>query len=168
MAEELWAEGVDVLTMGNHTFDRKEIGAIIGDTSNLKTRQLSGRRVRATVRAYTKAVQEFLSPSSKSWAGSTCRSRTVRFKLRTARSRKLKEQAKIIFVDVHAEITSEKAGLAWYMDGRVTAAVGSHTHVQTADERILPGGTAFLTDAGACGPLTVSSAWTFRKPPNVS
>ena len=54
---------------------------------------------------------------------------------------------------MHAEITSEKAALAWYMDGRVSAAIGSHTHVQTSDERILPAGTAFLTDAGACGPI---------------
>lgn len=57
-----------------------------------------------------------------------------------------------ILVDMHAEATSEKAAMGWYLAGRVTAVVGSHTHVQTADERILPGGTAFLTDAGMCGP----------------
>src|SRR5438552_3192458 len=55
-------------------------------------------------------------------------------------------------VGVHAEATSEKVAMGWYLDGRVTAVVGSHTHVQTADERVLPGGTAFLTDAGMCGP----------------
>ena len=57
-----------------------------------------------------------------------------------------------ILVDVHAEATSEKAALAWFLDGKVSAVIGTHTHVQTADERILPGGTAFLTDAGMCGP----------------
>ena len=65
----------------------------------------------------------------------------------------LQKQARIIFVDMHAEITAEKGAMGWYLDGRVSVMVGSHTHVQTADERILPGGTAFITDAGACGPL---------------
>jgi metallophosphoesterase (TIGR00282 family) len=60
--------------------------------------------------------------------------------------------ARAVLVDVHAEATSEKAALAWFLDGRVSAVLGTHTHVQTADERILPGGTAFLTDVGMCGP----------------
>ena len=64
---------------------------------------------------------------------------------------KLKEEAAIIFVDFHAEATSEKASLGWYLDGRVSAVVGTHTHVQTADERILTGGTAYMTDAGMTG-----------------
>jgi calcineurin-like phosphoesterase len=59
----------------------------------------------------------------------------------------------VIFVDVHGETTSEKTAVARLLDGKVSAVVGTHTHVQTADERILPGGTAFLTDAGMCGPL---------------
>src|SRR5207237_251538 len=61
-------------------------------------------------------------------------------------------QAKVILVDAHAEITAEKAAIGWHLDGRVSVVVGTHTHVQTADERLLPQGTAFLTDAGACGP----------------
>jgi hypothetical protein len=61
-------------------------------------------------------------------------------------------KAKIIFVDVHAEATSEKIALGWYLDGRVTALVGTHTHVPTADERVLPGGTAYITDVGMTGP----------------
>ncbi len=60
--------------------------------------------------------------------------------------------ARAILVDVHCEATSEKAALGWFLDGRVSAVLGTHTHVQTADERILPGGTAFLTDVGMCGP----------------
>lgn len=60
--------------------------------------------------------------------------------------------AKIVFVDFHAEATSEKVALGWYLDGKVTAVIGTHTHVPTADERILPGGTAFQTDVGMSGP----------------
>jgi calcineurin-like phosphoesterase len=61
-------------------------------------------------------------------------------------------EARVIFVDMHAEATSEKVSMGWFLDGRVSAVIGSHTHVQTADEAILPGGTAYLTDAGMCGP----------------
>ncbi len=60
--------------------------------------------------------------------------------------------ASIVFVDFHAEATSEKLAMGWFLDGRVTAMVGTHTHVQTADERVLPGGTAYLTDVGMTGP----------------
>lgn len=64
----------------------------------------------------------------------------------------LREQTPVIFVDFHAEATSEKIAMGWHLDGKVSAVVGTHTHVQTADERILPNGTAFLCDAGMCGP----------------
>jgi metallophosphoesterase (TIGR00282 family) len=64
----------------------------------------------------------------------------------------LREFAKIIIVDMHAEATSEKIAVGWYLDGRVSAVIGTHTHVQTADECILPGGTAYITDAGMTGP----------------
>lgn len=60
--------------------------------------------------------------------------------------------AQLVFVDVHAEVTSEKIAMGWYLDGHATAVVGTHTHVQTADNRVLPGGTAYLTDAGMTGP----------------
>jgi hypothetical protein len=65
----------------------------------------------------------------------------------------LRAETPVIFVDFHAEATSEKVAMGWHLDGRVSAVVGTHTHVQTADERILPNGTAFLCDAGMCGPL---------------
>jgi len=65
---------------------------------------------------------------------------------------RLRERTKIIFVDIHAEATSEKIAMGWYLDGIVTAVVGTHTHVQTADERVLPKGTAYLTDVGMTGP----------------
>jgi metallophosphoesterase (TIGR00282 family) len=60
---------------------------------------------------------------------------------------------KVRFVDFHAELTSEKVAMGWYLDGRASIVYGTHTHVQTADERILPGGTAYITDLGMCGPL---------------
>jgi len=152
IAEELWAEGVDVLTMGNHTFDRKEIGAIMDDPRILRPAN------------YPSAVAGHGSGIYKSRSGIPVAVLQLMgrvympltdcpFQTADREMARLKEQAKIIFVDVHAEITSEKAGLAWHLDGRATAAIGSHTHVQTADERLLPGGTAFLTDAGACGPI---------------
>ena len=72
---------------------------------------------------------------------------------RTADSLLQKITAKVILVDFHAEATSEKVALGWYLDGRVTAVIGTHTHVPTADERILPGGTAYQTDVGMSGPF---------------
>ena len=65
----------------------------------------------------------------------------------------MREETKVIFVDMHSETTSEKCALGWFLDGKVSAVVGTHTHVQTADERVLPEGTAFLCDAGMCGPV---------------
>lgn len=66
---------------------------------------------------------------------------------------KIRLETPVIFVDFHAEATSEKVALGWHLDGKVSAVVGTHTHVPTADERVLPGGTAYLTDAGMCGPF---------------
>ena len=75
------------------------------------------------------------------------------FARRAARDRRAARRGRaIIFVDFHAEATSEKIAMGWHLDGKVTAVVGTHTHVQTADERILPNGTAYLTDAGMTGP----------------
>ena len=65
---------------------------------------------------------------------------------------KVKKDAPVVFVDFHAEATSEKSAMGWHLDGRVTAVVGTHTHVQTADERVLPQGTAYITDVGMTGP----------------
>ena len=72
------------------------------------------------------------------------------FRVADQLSREIK--AKVIFVDMHAEATSEKLAMGWYLDGRVTAVVGTHTHIPTADERVMPGGTAYITDVGMTGP----------------
>jgi metallophosphoesterase (TIGR00282 family) len=66
---------------------------------------------------------------------------------------RVRKKAKIIIVDIHAEATSEKEAIGWFLDGRVSAVIGTHTHVQTADESILPGGTAYITDVGMTGPF---------------
>ena len=71
----------------------------------------------------------------------------------TALVEKLREETPVIFVDFHAEATSEKVAMGWHLDGKVSAVVGTHTHVPTADERVLPKGTAFQSDAGMCGPM---------------
>ncbi len=75
------------------------------------------------------------------------------FTVMRAAVERMREETPVIFVDMHSETTSEKVALGWFLDGHVSAVVGTHTHVQTADERILPEGTAFLCDAGMCGPL---------------
>ena len=74
------------------------------------------------------------------------------FRLGKAEVERLREQTPIVFIDFHAEATAEKVALGWYLDGLASAIIGTHTHVQTADERILPQGTAYLTDAGMTGP----------------
>ncbi len=151
IAEEMWDMGIDVLTMGNHTFDRKEIGSIIDDP-----RVLRPANYPASVSGHGSGV--FKSRSGIPVGVLQVMGRVYMpvidcpFTTADKELERMRDQAKVLFVDIHAEITSEEAGIAWYLDGRVSAVVGSHTHVQTADERILPGGTAFLSDAGACGP----------------
>ena len=75
------------------------------------------------------------------------------FRVGEKEAERLRQETKVILVDFHAEATSEKMALAWFLNGKVSAVLGTHTHVQTADERILSGGTAYLTDAGMTGPL---------------
>jgi 2',3'-cyclic-nucleotide 2'-phosphodiesterase len=152
IADELWGSGVDVLTLGNHSFDRKEIMPLLDDPRLLRPLNYA-----AGVLGHGSGV--FQSRSGIPVAVVQVMGRVYMpltdcpFQAVDKEIEALKTKAKVIFVDVHAEITSEKAALGWHLDGRVSAAIGTHTHVQTADERVLPGGTAFLTDTGACGPL---------------
>jgi len=74
------------------------------------------------------------------------------FRAADAAMKKMADQAQVVIVDMHAEATSEKVAMGWYLDGRATAVIGTHTHIPTADERILPGGTAYITDVGMTGP----------------
>ena len=107
---------------------------------------------RTTTPACREAECLFWISCAGSSASSTCRARWGWRSVPTPSSGSIKEvRTPNILVDFHAEMTSEKKALGYYLDGRVSAVIGTHTHVQTADERILPGGTAYLTDAGMCG-----------------
>ncbi|MFN8659398.1 MAG: TIGR00282 family metallophosphoesterase [Candidatus Obscuribacterales bacterium] len=147
--EELKQAGVHVFTGGNHTFDRKEIFDFIGNYDNVlrpanyppKTAgkgwcvvDVGGTKVGILSVLGRVFMEPLQSP----------------FLVADEAVAELSKETKIIFVDFHAEATAEKAAMGAYLDGRVSAVVGTHTHVQTADERILPKGTAFLTDAGCC------------------
>ena len=153
IAEELLDMGIDVLTSGNHVWDKKEIADYI-DRQERLLRPLNfppGTPGRGSVAASADngvmvgvinvMGRIFLSPID-------CPFRAAKDEVKRLRQ----GGAKVIVVDVHAEATSEKIALAMYLDGTVAAVLGTHTHVQTADERVLQGGTAFITDVGMTGP----------------
>ncbi len=152
-AEELQDAGVDVITSGNHIWQHRDIVPYLRDTGRV-IRPLNfpagvpgvGWTVRSTRRSSTPVA--VINLIGRVFMGSwDCPFRAVEALLP-----RVKEQASVVLVDMHAEATSEKVGMAQFLDGRVSAVVGSHTHVQTADDDVLPGGTARLTDAGMCGP----------------
>jgi 2',3'-cyclic-nucleotide 2'-phosphodiesterase len=152
LAEELFAAGAEVITGGNHIWDRKEImeffpheprllrpanfpngapgsGLYVGRAKNgigYAVMNLQGRTFMASLDDPFRAAVELLA--------------------------KIPPDVKVIVVDMHAEATSEKQAMGWYLDGKVSAVLGTHTHVPTADEHVLPGGTAYITDAGMTGP----------------
>jgi metallophosphoesterase (TIGR00282 family) len=144
--------GIDVMTSGNHIWDKKEVLEYIpGEPRLLRPANFpAGVPGRGSCVAQTRDGRSvgvinlmgrvFMAPLDDPFAVALREIDAVR------------HRARIIFVDVHAEATSEKIAMGWHLDGRVTAVIGTHTHVQTADERILPGGTAYLTDAGMTGP----------------
>jgi metallophosphoesterase (TIGR00282 family) len=152
-ASELLEAGIDVLTSGNHVWRNKSVAEYIEREQRLLrpanfpplapgegwivrelpagnrigVLNLIGRVFMDSVDCPFQAVERILP--------------------------ELSARTRVIIVDMHGEATSEKSAMGWLLDGRVSAVFGSHTHVQTADERILPGGTAYLTDAGMCGPI---------------
>jgi metallophosphoesterase (TIGR00282 family) len=153
IAIDLLRSGIAVITTGDHVWDQKETapylpteprvlrpvnyppgtpgqGSIILDTAK-------GPIAVLNVQCRTFMNQQLDNP----------------FTCAMAEIERLRAETPVIFVDVHGETTSEKTAMAYHLDGKVSAVVGTHTHVQTADERVLPGGTAFLCDAGMCGPL---------------
>jgi len=151
-ARELLAAGVDVLTSGNHVWAKREIIEYMNDSDVLlrpanfaPTTPGWGYTVKVNRRGTPVAVVNLIGRVFMN--SYDCPFRAVDTVLES-----IAQKAAVIFVDMHAEATSEKVAMGWHLDGRVSAIVGSHTHVQTADERILPGGTAYLTDAGMCGP----------------
>ncbi len=152
IGDQLLGWGVDVMTSGNHIWDKKEAIDYIG----AEPRLLRPANYPAGV------------PGNGSYLARTADGRSAGvvnvmgrvfmlaiddpFEVVLRQIDALKTRARVIFVDFHAEATSEKIAMGWHLDGKVTAVVGTHTHVQTADERILPKGTAYLTDVGMTGP----------------
>ena len=157
VAEELFTMGVDVLTTGNHIWDKREIidyfNAADGDVRHPARRILRPAnypagtpgfgmyegKVGDTPYAVISLQGRVFLPSNDD-------------PFRVADELIGRTQAKIILVDIHAEATSEKSALGWYLDGRVTAVLGTHTHIPTADTRVLPKGTVYQTDVGMTGP----------------
>jgi len=150
-ANEVFSFGVDVITGGNHIFGKKEIYEIIDEVPIIRPYN------------YPPGVPGkgfiFLSCKDKTVGVLSLCGRVFMEPLdcpfRTADSaiKEIKEKTNIIIVDVHGEATSEKNAIAWWLDGRVSAVIGTHTHVQTSDTRIFPKGTGFITDVGMVGSL---------------
>lgn len=152
IAEELFNSGVDFITMGNHTWDKKEIYQYIEHEPNLirPANYPPGTpgNGSAIVRIKGRTKIGIINLAGRVFMQSLdCPFRTADELVNSMR-----QETQLIIVDMHAEATSEKIALGWYLDGRVSAVVGTHTHVQTADERILPAGTAYITDLGMTGP----------------
>ena len=151
-AAEIFAAGVDLITSGDHLWDQKEVITLL----EKEKRFLRPLNYPAGVPGQGSAV---VRPSGlRPVAVLNLQGRTFMtalddpFRLGRAEVERLREMTPIIIVDVHAEATSEKIAMARMLDGLVSAVVGTHTHVQTADEQVFPGGTAFLCDAGFTGP----------------
>jgi len=157
LAEELFDLNIDVITTGNHVWDKREIldyfRMVDGNAHSPAKRLLrpanypadmpgcglyEGRKGQVPYAVINLQGRVFMASNDDPF--------------RIADQLLKKVEAKVILVDMHAEATSEKISLGWYLDGRVTALVGTHTHIPTADERILPNGTAYITDVGMTGP----------------
>ena len=152
LADRLLAAGADAITLGNHAWRREEIGPYLASSSAVV--RPANFQASAPGRGVTTVASRdgtpvavvnllgslYLEPAHSMWE-------VVDELVDEARA-----EAQVVLVDVHAEATSEKVALAHWLDGRVTAVLGTHTHVQTADARVLPGGTAAITDVGMTGP----------------
>jgi len=157
LVEDLFELGIDVITTGNHIWDKREIVEYFesadGNQHSPARRLLrpanypagmpgwgiyEGQKGKVNYAVINLQGRVFMASNDDPF-------RVVDQLLKDVK-------AKVIFVDIHAEATSEKISMGWYLDGRVTAVVGTHTHIPTADERVLPGGTAYITDVGMSGP----------------
>lgn len=149
-ADEIYLAGADYITMGNHTWNHNDIYQYADDYPIVRPANFAASlpgRGSAVLETGGFAVgvinlqgRVYMDPCDNP------------FETASDEVQRLREQTSVILLDFHAEATAEKAAMAYYLDGLVTAVVGTHTHVQTADERVLPGGTAFITDVGMTGP----------------
>jgi metallophosphoesterase (TIGR00282 family) len=158
LAEELFEMGIDVLTTGNHVWDKREIVDFF---------KMANGNPHSPARRVLRPAN--YPPHMPGWGVYEGRKGEVDYAVMNLQGRVfmaanddpfrvadqlLKDiQSKVVVVDMHAEATSEKASMGWYLDGRVSAVIGTHTHVPTADERVLPKGTAYITDVGMTGPF---------------
>ena len=149
-ADEMFALGVDAITLGNHTYRHREVYPYLDDVPNIVRpanflRSQPGHGTCVVERDGVRLGVLNLSGNVHVRAGRNA------FAEADAALHTLREDADYVLVDMHAEVTSEKVAMGWHLDGRVTAVVGTHTHVPTADDRVLPGGTAYITDVGMTG-----------------
>ena len=153
VVEELYDSHIDVLTSGNHVWDKKEVMEFIDDYESL---------IRpANYPAGVPGAGSVLMPTvSGQYVGVLNLAGRIfmhpvdcPFTVAKKEIERLKSRTSVIIVDIHAEATSEKRALGWYLDGEVSAVLGTHTHVQTADNEVLPNGTAYISDAGMTGPF---------------
>ncbi|MGA3262889.1 MAG: TIGR00282 family metallophosphoesterase [Terracidiphilus sp.] len=158
LAEELFEMGADVLTTGNHVWDKRELidylNSVPAESHERSRRVLRPANFQTGLPGY--GVYEGTTRSGVAYAVADLQGRVFMTStddpFHAADALLAGIEAKVIVVDFHAEATSEKVAMGWYLDGRVTAVLGTHTHVPTADERVLPGGTAYQTDVGMSGP----------------
>ncbi len=151
-ADEIFRTGVDIITMGNHTWSRKEILNLIDSQPKLIRPANYPKGVPGKGRAVVERNGMRLGVVNLMGRVGMDVQLDDPFQAADRELQALRGQSDAVFVDFHAEATSEKLALALYVDGRAAAVIGTHTHVQTADERILPKRTAFLCDAGMTGP----------------
>jgi len=158
IADDLFDLGAHVLTTGNHVWDKREIidymQSVPADSHDRPRRIIRPANYAPGTPGYGYYQGEL--PSGQPFAVVNIQGRvfmnTHEDPFRTMDAMLKELTAKVIIVDIHAEATSEKVAMGWYLDGRVTAVLGTHTHVPTADTRVLPGGTAYQTDVGMSGP----------------
>ena len=152
VAAELFASGADVLTSGDHIWKKPEIFELINQEERIL------RPLNFPSGAPGRGASVFKAKNGIKVGVINLNGRVFMealecpFKTALKAAEELARETKIIIVDIHAEATSEKIALGWYLDGKVSAIFGTHTHVQTADEKILPQGTAYITDVGMTGP----------------
>lgn len=151
VAEELYAYGVDVITLGNHVWAKKDIVNFINEDSRIirpaNMPNILPGRGSTIINLFNTRVgvinllgRVYMDPIDSPFSAAV------------KEIENLKNEADIIIVDFHAEATSEKLAMGWFLDGKVSVVFGTHTHVQTADERILPNGTGYISDLGMTGP----------------
>ncbi len=153
IVEELYRCRIDVLTSGNHVWDKKEVLEFVEDYETL-LRPANYPDGAPGFGSVVMPCPSGLQVGVINLIGRIfMRPLDCPFKTAEKEIDKLRRKTKIILVDMHAEATSEKQAMGWFLDGRVSAVIGTHTHVQTADEQILHQGTAYITDAGMTGPV---------------